>query len=67
MTTDISFLDRNRDKNLIKHETLRQDELPRPGTLIAIDAEFVSMQQVGVDFRYSSLSVLTEYPLSGGI
>lgn len=38
---------RNRDKSLIKHECLRFEELPKPGTLVAIDAEFVSMQQVG--------------------
>lgn len=37
---------RNRDPRLIKHECLRQEELPKPGTLVAIDAEFVSMQQV---------------------
>jgi hypothetical protein len=36
----------NRDPNLIKHECLHPDELPHPGTLVAIDAEFVSMQQV---------------------
>lgn len=39
---------RNRDKSLIKHECLRFEELPTPGTLVAIDAEFVSMQQVGL-------------------
>ena len=38
---------RNRDKSLIKHECLRFEESPKPGTLVAIDAEFVSMQQVG--------------------
>ncbi|THH04450.1 hypothetical protein EW146_g10172 [Bondarzewia mesenterica] len=41
----------NRDKNLIKHEPLRLDELPRPGTLVAIDAEFVSMQQEETEYR----------------
>jgi hypothetical protein len=41
-----SFIYRNRDKNLIKHECLRFEELPRPGTLVAIDAEFVLMQEV---------------------
>jgi hypothetical protein len=35
-----------RDKNLIKHECLRFEELPTPGSLVAIDAEFVAMQQV---------------------
>lgn len=37
---------RNRDKKLIKHELLSATELPRPGTVAAIDAEFVQMQQV---------------------
>jgi PAB-dependent poly(A)-specific ribonuclease subunit 2 len=37
---------RNRDVNIIKHQCLRFDELPKPGTLVAIDAEFVQMQQV---------------------
>lgn len=31
----------------MKHECLHPDELPTLGTLVAIDAEFVSMQQVG--------------------
>lgn len=39
-------MSRNRDQNAIRHQRLRQDELPNPGTLVAIDAEFVSMQQV---------------------
>jgi hypothetical protein len=38
---------RNRDNSLINHEYLRFEELPRPSTLVAIDAEFVSMHQVG--------------------
>ena len=38
---------RNRDKSLIKHECLRFEESLKPGTLVAINAEFVSMQQVG--------------------
>jgi PAB-dependent poly(A)-specific ribonuclease subunit 2 len=37
---------RNRDRKLMKHEPLSVIELPRPGTVIAIDAEFVQMQQV---------------------
>ncbi|KAI0637414.1 ubiquitin carboxyl-terminal hydrolase-domain-containing protein [Trametes polyzona] len=41
----------NRDPRLIKHEPLNYDELPRPGTLIAIDAEFVSMQQEETEYR----------------
>lgn len=35
---------------MIKHECLRFEELPKPGTLVAIDAEFVSMQQVRSHF-----------------
>ncbi|KAF9228724.1 hypothetical protein BS17DRAFT_724469 [Gyrodon lividus] len=41
----------NRDKSLIKHECLRFEELPKPGTLVAIDAEFVSMQQEETEYR----------------
>ncbi|KAF8078063.1 ubiquitin carboxyl-terminal hydrolase-domain-containing protein [Lyophyllum atratum] len=41
----------NRDPRFIKHEFLRPEELPRPGTLVAIDAEFVSMQQEETEFR----------------
>ena len=42
---------RNRDPREIKHEPLRREELPTPGTLIAIDAEFVSMQQEETEYR----------------
>ena len=42
---------RNRDPRQIKHEPLRFEELPTPGTLIAIDAEFVSMQQEETEYR----------------
>lgn len=41
----------NRDKNIIQHECLRFEELPKPGTLVAIDAEFVSMQQEETEYR----------------
>ncbi|KAJ6525112.1 ubiquitin carboxyl-terminal hydrolase-domain-containing protein [Mycena sp. CBHHK59/15] len=41
----------NRDPNMIKHEPLSFEELPKPGTLVAIDAEFVSMQQEETEFR----------------
>ncbi|KAF7353663.1 PAN2-PAN3 deadenylation complex catalytic subunit PAN2 [Mycena venus] len=41
----------NRDPNRIKHECLSFEELPKPGTLVAIDAEFVSMQQEETEFR----------------
>lgn len=37
---------RNRDPTLIKHELLEFSELLTPGTVVAVDAEFVSMQQV---------------------
>ncbi|KAI0094078.1 PAB-dependent poly-A-specific ribonuclease subunit PAN2 [Irpex rosettiformis] len=40
-----------RDKKLIKHELLQPEELPKPGTLVAIDAEFVSMQQEETEYR----------------
>ncbi|KAJ8496912.1 hypothetical protein ONZ45_g12250 [Pleurotus djamor] len=41
----------NRDKTKIKHECLRFEELPKPGTLVAIDAEFVQMQLEESEFR----------------
>ncbi|GJE87918.1 PAB-dependent poly(A)-specific ribonuclease subunit PAN2 [Phanerochaete sordida] len=41
----------NRDPASIKHELLAPEELPRPGTLVAIDAEFVSMQQEETEYR----------------
>ncbi|KAF8628478.1 hypothetical protein AX15_003989 [Amanita polypyramis BW_CC] len=41
----------NRDEMLVKHEPLGVDELPQPGTLVAIDAEFVSMQQEETEIR----------------
>ncbi|KAF9234026.1 ubiquitin carboxyl-terminal hydrolase-domain-containing protein [Melanogaster broomeanus] len=41
----------NRDKSLVKHECLRFEELPKPGTQVAIDAEFVSMQQEETEYR----------------
>lgn len=36
---------------MIKHQTLTVDELPRAGTQIAIDAEFVALQQEELEFR----------------
>ena len=50
-STDAHMLHRTRDKKFIKHKPLRPDELPKPGTLVAIDAEFVSMQQEETEFR----------------
>jgi PAB-dependent poly(A)-specific ribonuclease subunit 2 len=41
----------NRDPGLLRHEYLSEDEMPRPGTIVAIDAEFVLMQQEETDFR----------------
>ncbi|KAF7323198.1 PAN2-PAN3 deadenylation complex catalytic subunit PAN2 [Mycena chlorophos] len=41
----------NRDPMRIKHECLSFDELPPPGTHVAIDAEFVSMQQEETEYR----------------
>ncbi|ORY23812.1 ubiquitin carboxyl-terminal hydrolase-domain-containing protein [Naematelia encephala] len=41
----------NRRKNMIKHKPLQPDELPQPGTMIAIDAEFVALQQEEMEFR----------------
>ncbi|KAH8117576.1 ubiquitin carboxyl-terminal hydrolase-domain-containing protein [Phellopilus nigrolimitatus] len=54
---DLSILCRDinispvRDNASIKHELLGVDELPRPGTMVAIDAEFVSMQQEESEYR----------------
>lgn len=42
---------RTRDRSLIKHQPFRPDELPRKGTLVAIDAEFVSLQQEEAEFH----------------
>ncbi|KAF9453246.1 hypothetical protein P691DRAFT_801586 [Macrolepiota fuliginosa MF-IS2] len=41
----------HRDESLVKHDTLRPDEPPTPGTVVAIDAEFVKMQQEELEFR----------------
>ncbi|BGO90283.1 hypothetical protein NBRC10512_004804 [Rhodotorula toruloides] len=40
-----------RDRSLVKHQPFRLDELPRKGTLVAIDAEFVSLQQEEAEFH----------------
>lgn len=41
----------HRDPGLIKHQLLRENEMPGPGTVVAIDAEFVLMQQEETEFR----------------
>lgn len=35
----------------IEHKLLSRDELPQPGTLVSIDAEFVALQQEELEFR----------------
>ena len=42
---------RHRRPALIKHRNLTNAELPQKGTLISIDAEFVSLQQEEVEYR----------------
>jgi len=42
---------RHRDASLIKHEPLGLNELPSPGTLVSIDAEFVQMQREETEYR----------------
>ncbi|KAJ3807230.1 ubiquitin carboxyl-terminal hydrolase-domain-containing protein [Lentinula aff. lateritia] len=41
----------NRDPDLMKHELLNSAELPTLGTVVAVDAEFVSMQQEETEYR----------------
>lgn len=41
----------NRRNNSVKHKILTPDELPKHGTMIAIDAEFVALQQEEMEFR----------------
>ena len=50
---------------MIKHEVLSEDELPAPGSLVAIDAEFVSMDREEIEFRSDgSRSVIKPSKLS---
>ncbi|KAJ9099926.1 hypothetical protein QFC21_003931 [Naganishia friedmannii] len=44
-------ISKRRDPSMIKHVNLRPDEIPKPGTLIAIDAEFVSLQLEELEIR----------------
>ncbi|KAL1408168.1 poly(A)-specific ribonuclease [Vanrija albida] len=41
----------NRRAAQIRHQVLSPEELPKPGTLISIDAEFVLLQQEELEFR----------------
>ncbi|GAK66483.1 pab-dependent poly -specific ribonuclease subunit pan2 [Moesziomyces antarcticus] len=41
----------HRDPARIRHSVLAQDELPKPGTLVAIDAEFVALNQEELEIR----------------
>lgn len=42
----LTALPRKRDRSLIRHQCLTPEELPTPGMVIAIDAEFVQLQEV---------------------
>lgn len=52
---EVLFKDHNmawhRNASMVKAELLTPDELPKPGTLISIDAEFVALQQEELEFR----------------
>ena len=50
-STKLRYRFSNRDSSHIKHDLLHPSELPRAGMLVAIDAEFVSMQQEETEFR----------------
>ncbi|WVQ83826.1 PAB-dependent poly(A)-specific ribonuclease subunit PAN2 [Cryptococcus sp. DSM 104549] len=41
----------NRKEELVKHKVLSQEEMPYRGMLVAIDAEFVALQQEEMEFR----------------
>lgn len=55
LDTEVLFKDHSmswhRRASSIEHQLLTPDELPKPGTLISIDAEFVSLQQEELEFR----------------
>ncbi|PWN52754.1 hypothetical protein IE53DRAFT_366908 [Violaceomyces palustris] len=44
-------ISRNRDPKRIRHEPLARDEIPKPGTLVSIDAEFVALNQEELEVR----------------
>ncbi|CAD6938157.1 unnamed protein product, partial [Tilletia caries] len=44
-------MSRHRDPALIRHRVLSPDELPTPGTLVSIDAEFVALNQEELEVR----------------
>ncbi|EJD46063.1 hypothetical protein AURDEDRAFT_87257 [Auricularia subglabra TFB-10046 SS5] len=50
LSRDIS-ISQKRDRSLIRHEPLGVDELPTPGYVIAIDAEFVQLQEAETEVR----------------
>lgn len=41
----------HRNPSYIQHKLLRRNELPKPGTQVSIDAEFVALQQEELEFR----------------
>lgn len=55
LDTEVLFKDHSmswhRRASSIEHQLLTPNELPKPGTLISIDAEFVSLQQEELEFR----------------
>ncbi|MBW0476095.1 hypothetical protein O181_015810 [Austropuccinia psidii MF-1] len=51
-------LSKFRDLSKIRHEILTEDELPKQGDLVAIDAEFVSLQQEEVDYKSDGTRVV---------
>lgn len=50
------------NKEKLAHEPLTPEELPKPGTLVSIDAEFVSMQKVCVISPVDRHSDITTHP-----
>ncbi|KAK0555464.1 poly(A)-specific ribonuclease [Tilletia horrida] len=44
-------ISRRRDPEMIRHRILKPEELPTPGTLVSIDAEFVALNQEELEVR----------------